>query len=52
MITTKEEILKNLVFADNEDKFYFEKWEAKAKQRSLAQNNAFYRCFTVIGLKM
>ena len=52
MIFTKAEILKLLVFAKQDDKFYFNEWEATPKQRTLAQNASFHRCFAEIAKKI
>ena len=52
MLYTKEEIEKDLVFRDKEDKFYYEEWKDTKEQRTKAQNNTFYRCFDIISKKM
>lgn len=45
---TKEEILKQLVFAEDTDQFYFFETADTKEKRNLVQNATFYRCLDII----
>jgi len=52
MIGVKKDIEKALVFATDEEQYYFEKLPLTSEQKTRAQERTYYRCFKIIWDKL